>query len=1108
MGSGYSITQTIGKRYFLHEHLGTGGMGTVHRATDRLTGQTVALKRVTTPSEELTFASKASDSSHLIALATEFRTLASLRHPNIISVLDYGFDESRHPFFTMEYLEDAKTIVQAGKVLPRQEQVNLILEILQALVYLHRRGILHRDLKPANVLVTQGHVKVVDFGLSVDSKTRSGGNSDSTAGTLAYMAPELFNDIPVSRASDLYAVGIISYELFAGRHPFNINNIAVMLNEILNKQVDVKNIDLDEELADVLSHLLSKDKDKRSNDAGKVIRELCHAMKLPLPAETEAIRESFLQSAKFVGRNTEISLLREALNKALEGHGSSRLIGGESGVGKSRLVEELRTLALVKGALLLRGQAISEGGRVYQLWRDMLPLLALLGEADDLEAGVLKPFVPNISILLDREVPDAPPLDSQAAQKRLFDIFIKLIGRLNQPVLIILEDLQWAGSGSIGLMNHLGKELDNLPLLLLGTYRDDEAPDLPQRLDGVQVHKLSRLDETGIQELSESILGENGRQPQIVGLLRRETEGIPFFLVEVVRALAENAGDLSQISLQSIPDKILAGGIEQIIQRRLNRIQEDARPLLRIAAVIGRELDLDVLQTFNITNDLEQWFVNCADTAVLEIQDNHWRFAHDKLREFLLDELTESERPALHQQAAEAIEKTYPDPAKKASILAYLWQVAGNEVKELEYAELAGRQELSNSVYAEGIRFIQRSLEILLKQTETPERAEHELKLLLLLGPALMNNYGHSHPIVAETYTRAAFLGKETQQTDTVYRIVWGLWANAGVGGNIARAREMVQRLFDVAKQTGNEFQYLEANHAGWSTAIWQGATRAAEEYYQQGMVIYDKGLHQQACISLTGHDAGVCGWSLGAMNVWLLGYPDRALERANKGFEHSKEIDHPFVRGHGLFGLTITSLLLRDRDLLNQNTEEYLSSSSKHGLKFFLMFAKMVNGWSLAQKGNISDGLAQMTEAVKIMHEAKLYGPRPLVLSTLMETHFRAGHIDQGLKIFQNELNDHPMNGARMMESEIRRLNGELLFANNQQQQAEDEFQQALTIARNQEAKSLELRAGMSLAKLWKSQKNYQEAHQMLSEIYNWFTEGFETSDLKDAKALLKELR
>jgi serine/threonine protein kinase len=968
-----STTQTIGRRYVLNDHVGTGGMGAVYRATDRLTGQTVALKQVIASPQDLTFASKAARGSNLLALATEFRTLSSLRHPNIISVLDYGFDEAHRPYFTMEYLPDAKTIIQAGKDRTQQEQIDLILKMLQALVYLHRHGILHRDLKPGNVLVAQGQVKVVDFGLSIETRTRSTMDAtQTTAGTLPYMAPELFHGIPVSRASDLYAVGVIAYELFTGHHPFSTNNLAVLVNEILNKSVNVYDIGLEENLAIVLERLLAKNKEERSSEASQVINDLCQAANLPPPAETEAIRESFLQAAKFVGRTAELSQLTEALNAALEGHGSSQLVSGESGVGKSRLLEELRTLALVKGAVVLRGQAVSEGGRVYQVGRYMLPFLCILTDLDDVEASILKPLVPDISNLLGRDIPDPPPVDPQTTQNRLFALIIKLFQRLPQLVVLILEDLHWAGSGSMGLIDHVSKKAHSLPLFLIGSYRDDESPNLPERIPRAKVLKLARLDDPSIKELSASILGETGRQPQIVDLLRRETEGIPFFLIEVVRALAEHAGELGQIGQKLLPEKILAGGIEQIIERRLNRVPEKARLLLQMAAVIGRELDLNVLQVLGSTVDIELWLTLCANAAVLEVQENRWHFTHDKLREHLLEELSANERPILHQRAAEAIESVYSDLAKHSAILAHLWRVAGNEEKELQYSELAGQQELANSVYAEGIRFLQRALELLLKQEDTPERAEHELRLQLLIGPALMNYYGHSHPIVAEAYARAAKLGQETQQVDTVFRVLWGLCVNAFVGGNLSTAEMIVKQLFDIAEQTGSSLHRLEANHAGWSTALWQGATRTVEYYFQNGISIYDRAQHHEACVSLHGHDTAACGQALGAMNLWLYGYPERALQRSRDAYNLTVEIHHPFSLSFGLFAHSILGLFTSDVNQLQQWTEEFLKYSYKNKYNFFMTLSAMTHGWYLARIGGFQDAVQQMVKATEAMHQGK----------------------------------------------------------------------------------------------------------------------------------------
>jgi hypothetical protein len=542
---------TIGKRYLLHERLGEGGMGVVHRATDRLAGRDVALKRVLRPAEHLLFASRQegrqeSEADLPLALAWEFQTLATLRHPNIISVLDYGFDAQRRPYFTMDLLAGARNILEAGAGQPLAVQVDLLVQILQALAYLHRRGILHRDLKPANVLVQAEQARLVDFGLSVAAE-HAGGRT----GTLAYMAPEVLDRQAASVAADLYSVGMIACELLTGRYPFDTSSRDALMDDILDKTPEVNLPGGAVALADIVGRLLAKVPEARYPDANQVIAALCAAADLAAPPETQAIRESFLQAARLVGRAPELALLSEALSGALQGHGSSWLVGGESGVGKSRLLDELRTLALVQGAWVLVGQSVSEGRRPYMLWRDIVRWLALQTELSDLEAGVLKTLAPDLDALLERSVPAAPEVDRQATLERLVGVIEAMFRRQKQPVVLILEDLQWAMEG-MDVLTRLNRAAPDLPLLILGSYRDDERLDLPYLLPEMRLLKLERLNNENIARLSESMLGPNGLQPPVLGLLQRETEGNVFFLVEVVRALAEETGRLDRIGSGSL----------------------------------------------------------------------------------------------------------------------------------------------------------------------------------------------------------------------------------------------------------------------------------------------------------------------------------------------------------------------------------------------------------------------------------------------------------------------------------------------------------------------------------------------------------------------------
>jgi tetratricopeptide (TPR) repeat protein len=695
------------KRYFLQDLLGEGGMGAVYRAQDRLTGQPVALKRVLAPTDQLLFNSRSETVDARLALAQEFQTLASLRHPNIISVLDYGFDEQQQPYFTMDLLVGAQSILKAGQQQSFAGRIDILIQMLRALTYLHRRGIVHRDLKPGNVMVVDGTVKVLDFGLSIGI-----GQHSAAAGTLAYMAPEILEGGTASAAADLYSVGVIAFELLSGRRLYSATSLSALIDEVLGKEPDLDPIGVSAPVASVLRRLLAKAPEKRYADSSEVIRDLSAATGQPAALETLAIRESFLQAARLVGRDEELARLSAALDTALRGEGSAWLIGGESGVGKSRFLNELATLGLIRGALVLRGQAVSEGGAPYQVWRDVLRRLALAADLNDTEASVLAVLTPDIATLLNRPIARVPDIEPMAAQARLLNVVSAVFRRHQQPVVVVLEDIHWAGVESLAVLAQLAQMAPKLRLLVVGTYRDDERPDLPDVLPGMHLLKLNRLTEEGIAKLSQSMLGEAGRQPHLLQLLQRETEGNVFFLVEVVRALAEEAGQLAEIGRTALPDSVSAGGVQRLLQRRLDRVPPSARPLMQTAAVLGRELDLAVLQVCAGSIDMQRWLLDCANAAVLEVQDQRWRFAHDKLREAVLSALEPQARARLHAQAASAIETVYPGDPRHAASLAYHWRIAGEPVKEMKYARQAGVEARNVSAFVEAIAFFQRALEL------------------------------------------------------------------------------------------------------------------------------------------------------------------------------------------------------------------------------------------------------------------------------------------------------------------------------------------------------------------------------------------------------------
>ncbi|MAT97813.1 MAG: hypothetical protein CL608_11770 [Anaerolineaceae bacterium] len=863
---------TVNGRYIIHEKIGEGGMGVVFRATDRLAEQILAFKQVIVPTWHYPVDNDTEgeiEEALRLALAHEFETLASLRHPNIISVLDYGFDAERRPFFTMDYLPEAKNILVAGVNLPEIEKVKLIQQMLQALAYLHRRGILHRDLKPANVLVTDRTVRILDFGLATTQHSTM-----QAAGSIPYIAPEVWEEQPHSEAADLYAVGIMAFEMFAGRHPFDVNSHR-FIDQVLDDPPNLKLLNASLGVTTVIGKLIHKIQDGRFTSAEACIAAFSQAVGRPVPAESIAIRESYLQAATFVGRENEKKSLLKALEEAKEGRGSSWLVSGESGVGKSRLLDEIGTQALVQGALVLRGQGVEDiGGSPLQLWRDALRRLVLTASLDDLAVTVLQALVPDIERLLDRKVLPAPELDAPAARQRLISTVTSLFSNQTQWILLILEDLHWADAG-LEILQQLTRLAPRLPLLIIGSYRTDERPHLAELLPLMNEMPLNRLSPAEITELSTSMLGYVGDNPEVLALLQRETEGNAFFLVEVVRALAEEAGRLNAIGQTPLPRQLFPQGIQTIVQRRLARVPDDAVPLLVGTAVAGRQIDLTLLplvaNTTNTHIPLETWLATCAEAAVLELFSGSWRFAHDKLRAGILESIEQPERKQWHQTIAQLIEQAHPNDPDQAAALVHHWHEAKNVEKERHYAQIAGKHAQQQFLNEAALNFFDRALALtdsddLLKKFELHldrEQAYH-------------------------------FLGRRDEQQETLAALD-EIATQLAEQQNLERRAEVALRLANYAEATGDYPSAIAAASQALDVAQASGDRQsAAASYLASGRALLRQGNHEEARHSLQKSlaSARTHGFTkLEADSLRLLGalaYDTGQLELANNYYAQS----------------------------------------------------------------------------------------------------------------------------------------------------------------------------------------------------------------------------
>ena len=785
IAAGINPPVRLPRRYKALERLGVGGMGEVFRTLDRLNGQLVALKRVVQfPPQAPSAAPETSDAvtqalpahepaassattlptaaatvqkqaallrQRRVSIANEFRTLASLRHPSIISVLDYGFDQEGSPFFTMELLPEQQpfTTAAAGRKLP--ELVAMVGQLLAALSYLHRHGILHRDLKPSNVLCIGTRVKVLDFGVAARAA-----HTRDVAGTLEYMAPELLLGNPPSPASDLYALGVLLWEAFTGEYPFSRHSVTHFLSDVLGEgdpealpehvrpllsrpRWAALNTAGDEPppprdatrvpvvLREIVLRLLQRDPLLRYQSAEAVAQALSQSTGIALHGVLASTHESLLTAAPLLGRSAEVAWLHQLLAATQKGHGSLVLLGGESGVGKSRLLDELRILALVEGAQVVRGQAVSEGKSPLHELAEVLRLLSLYVDLDDDSAAVLKDLIPDLPVLLQRPVADAPALDSQAAQQRLLAAVAEVLLQVRVPTVLLLEDLHWAATETITLLQRLQPQLHTQPLLIVASYRDDERPELVQELPGAEFRPVRRLGAEAVGALAAAVLGPSGEDPELQRHLLRESEGNALFLIEITRALAEESGGLAGAPfgarLSAIPV-----GVRALLQRRLQRVPAAAQTWLKLTAIAGRQVELALLCA--LCPDPENFLTTCAEAGVLEVHEEHWRFSHDKLREALLSELDLKELQQLHKTVAEAITALHGQDSLHAAALLYHYDLAGVPARALHYGLQAGEHALRRGALVEATQILQHVVKLLPRAAASPLQAAHAHRLL------------------------------------------------------------------------------------------------------------------------------------------------------------------------------------------------------------------------------------------------------------------------------------------------------------------------------------------------------------------------------------------
>jgi predicted ATPase len=692
-----------------------------------------------------------------------------------------------------------------------------------------------------------------------------------------------------------------------------------------------------------------------------------------------------------------------------------------------------------------------------------------------------------------------------------------------QPIVIAIEDLHWADPSTLELLQLLVEQGATARLLLLYTARPEFRAQWPQRAHHTQI-TLNRLSSRNVRTMVGEVAAQKALSEEIIATVLERTGGVPLFVEELTRAVLES-GD-ARLSGRQIPVTL-----HDSLMARLDRLGS-AKEVAQVGAVIGSEFSYELLRAIHslAEEDLQGALRKLADAELIYVHgippEANYTFKHALIRDAAYEALLKSRRKDLHQLVARTIDQQFAAfKEKQPELLAHHYTEAGLTEQAIPYWQKAGQRASQHSAHVEAINHLTKGLELLDTLPDTPERAQQELVLQITLGPALQATKGPAALEVERVYARARELCQQVGETPQLFPVLWGLWLYFNARGELRTARELGRRLLSLAESLQDPVLLLQAHHALWTTSFYLGELASAHEHTEQGIALYNVQQPPSHAFLYGGHDPGACCHVMGALILWSLGYPDQALQKSQEALTVARELSHPYSLVITLACIAVFHQLRHEGQLTQRRAEAVVTLSIEQGFPFWSAWGTVLQGWALAEQGQREEGVAQIRQGLAAYRAIGGEMMRSQFLALLAEVHGKMGQADEGLIALAEALAAVDKTWERRWEAELYRLKGELTLQRFQissskfsvteprplildpQGEAEACFLKAIEIACKQQAKSLELRATMSLARLLAKQGRTDEARTMLAEIHSWFTEGFDTADLKDAKALLDEL-
>jgi class 3 adenylate cyclase/predicted ATPase len=831
---------------------------------------------------------------------------------------------------------------------------------------------------------------------------------------------------------------------------------------------------------------------------------------------------------KLVGRRHEIEEIGRALELTRTGRGQIVAVIGEPGVGKSRLLHQFKQ-ARPSDCLMLEAAGFPHGAGVpYHLVIELLRNYFGLFPEDSqqqrwekVERKVaehgLQDTLPYLCALLGLPW-DAIDQESDPGlrRRRIVEAVkrLMLMESRKQPLLLVVEDLHWLDRESLLFLSVLSSSIATAHILGLVSFRPEFRHEFGNRSYYKQIH-LSPLDADETREMLQSRLGPRSVLPELEQFVVLKSGGNPLFIEEILQALFDQSvlvrGDSAKLG-RPLSEIRIPATVQGILAARMDRLAAEQKDLLQAMAVIGRRSPLRLLKRVVSWPDkqLEQVLGRLQFLEFINEQPTtfgpEYVFKHALTQDVAYNSLLREQRAVRHESAGRAIETLYADWLEdQLEELAHHYGLSSNSGKAVQYLHLAGRQALARSALANGISHLTHALALLETPEAAGEQARQELQVRLLLGPALMASEGYASPKVEQVYSRARELCAVVGDPPQLCAVLYGLFGIHNTRGSYETANDLALEMVMLADNLKDPVLLVLALSSAGQTQFLLGELGGSHGQFERTAGLYNRERQRELTL-LAGFDCGIAAMAWDSLAMWMLGYPDRALSGVDRAAALARESGH---RHSLIYTLSFRAWLChfrREWQAALEQAQTVGALADEHGFPLWKLWATTLGGAAMVEAGQTHEGREQLLGGVEAMRAAGARITMTQTLSLVAQAHARCADLCQAMAAIEEALGAAETSGERYYLAELNRVRGELLLMSqpSNNPEAEQSFRRSIELARRQDARSWELRATTSLARLLKRQGQTEEARHLLGKIFNWFSEGFHTADLADAKALL----